>query len=96
MNSRIAEMGKIILESYERYWGFTTEIQKTIFQVLPPVELFKTARVSLCATPSQRVSSDSMHRCLCDSLYIGRYRILISILGQKPPRIDSFRIFAKL
>ena len=55
MPAHIAEMGKIILESYERYWGFTTEIQKNIFQALPPVELFKMARVSLCATPSQRV-----------------------------------------
>ena len=55
MHSHIAEIGKILLESYERYWGFTTEIEKNIFQALPPVELFKTARVSICATPGQRV-----------------------------------------
>ena len=55
MHSHMAEMGKIVLHAYGWYWGFTTEIQKNIFQALPPVELFKTARVSLCATPSQRV-----------------------------------------
>ena len=55
MYSHVAKIGKILLESYEQYWGFTTEIEKIIFQVLPPVELFKNSRVSLCATPSQRV-----------------------------------------
>ena len=55
VHSHIAEMGKILLESYGRNWGFTTEIQKTISQALPLVELFKTERVSLCATLSQRV-----------------------------------------
>ena len=55
MQSHIPEMGKIILESYERYWGITAEIQKTIFQAFPLVELFKTTKVSQCATPSQMV-----------------------------------------
>ena len=83
MHSHIAEIGKIVFQPYGMYWGITAEIQKNIFQPLPLVELFKTAKVSLCATPCQRVWSDSMCECLCDSLYIGRCGTPISILGQK-------------
>ena len=50
----------------------------------------------LCATPGQRVWSNAMHRCFCDSLYIGRYRSPISILAQKPPRIDFLSNFFKI
>ena len=76
--------------------GLLPKFKKSFSKLFSLVELFKTSRVSLCTTPSQRVWSDSMHRCLCDSLYIGRYKAIISILAQKPPRIDFFQIFAKL
>ena len=36
MHSHMAEMGKIVFHVYGWYWGFTTEIQKTIFEALPP------------------------------------------------------------
>ena len=94
--SHIAEIGKIVFQPYERYWGITAEIHKNIFQALPLVELFKTARVSLCATPGQRVWSDSMHICLCDSLYIGRYRAPISFLAQKTAQNWFFSNFCKI
>ena len=91
----IAEMGKIIYGSYGLYWGITTEIQKIIFQAFPLVDLFKTTKVSQCATPSQRVWSHSMCKCLGDSLYIGRCGAPIAVLAQKPPRIDFFSNFFK-
>ena len=96
MHSHTAKMGKIIYGSYGVYWGITTEIHKIIFQAFPLVELFKTTKVSQCATLSQRVWSHSMCRCPGDSLYIGRCGTPISVLAQKPPRIDFFQIFAKL
>ena len=41
MYSHIAGMGKIILESYERYWRFTTEIEKTFSKLWPPLSSSK-------------------------------------------------------
>ena len=46
-------VSKLFYESYQDM--ALLEIEKIIFQALPPVELFTTSRVSLCATSSQRV-----------------------------------------
>ena len=92
----MAFLGKVISAQIWPYCRYTANIQKTIFRVLPPAEVFKTVRVHQCAIPSARVCPESTYECRCDSLYIGHSGAPISILVQKSPRIDFFEKSAKL